>query len=78
MNPEVQTLRTAIYFGLQVEVIHQMESWALIRFGGGKFVVDTTDLVADPDMAAKPIETPELIIEDGDSDCRKWMAACWK
>ena len=78
MNPEVQSLRTATYFGLRVEVIHQMESWTLIRFFGGKFVVDTTDLVVDPEIAAEQIETPDLIIVDGDGDCRKWMAACWK
>jgi hypothetical protein len=65
----------AIYFGLPVEVIHQMESWTLIRFSGAKFVVDTTDLVVDPEMAAEQVETPAPIMVGGEGDSRKRMAA---
>jgi hypothetical protein len=75
MNPEAQSLRMAIYFGLPVEVIHQMESWTLIRFSGAKFVVDTTDLVVDPEMAAEQVETPAPIMVGGEGDSRKRMAA---
>ena len=36
---------TANYFGLLVEVIHQLEQCSLIRFEEREFVVDTGDLV---------------------------------
>jgi hypothetical protein len=76
MNPEAQSLRMAIYFGLPVEVIHQMESWTLIRFSGAKFVVDTTDLVVDPEMAAEQVETPAPIMVGGEGDSGKeWQLA---
>jgi hypothetical protein len=34
----------ARYFGLNVEVLCQMESYSLIRFQGTEFVVETADL----------------------------------
>jgi hypothetical protein len=36
---------TANYFGLLVEVIHQLEQCSLIQFEEREFVVDTGDLV---------------------------------
>jgi hypothetical protein len=45
---ETTRTETADYFGLQVEVICQMEHCALVRFGDRKFVVDAADLSAVP------------------------------
>ena len=38
------TVSMANYFGLEVEVICQMDNCSLIRFGNRDFVVETQDL----------------------------------
>ncbi len=37
---------TGRYFGLEVEVIHRMKSYSLIRFRGRVFIVDSADLLS--------------------------------
>ena len=46
-NPATSTatFETAIYFGIEVEVISQMEHCSLIHYGDLTVVVDTVDLV---------------------------------
>ena len=39
------TIQTAIYFGIEVVVISQMEHCSLIHYGDLTVVVDTADLV---------------------------------
>ena len=44
MNPR-ENKTTADYYGLQVEIITQMDQCSLIRFHGREFIVDSADLV---------------------------------
>jgi len=46
-NPAVSTatIETAVYFGIEVEVISQMEHCSLIHYGDLTVVVETADLV---------------------------------
>jgi hypothetical protein len=46
-NPATSTatIETAIYFGIEVDIISQMEHCSLIHYGDLTVVVDTTDLV---------------------------------
>jgi len=44
MNP-TGNKTTAEYYGLQVEIISQMDHCSLIRFHGREFIVDSADLV---------------------------------
>ena len=44
MNPTADKT-TADYYGLQVEIISQMEHCCLIRFQGRELIVDSADLV---------------------------------
>ena len=37
--------QTAVYFGIEVEVVSQMDHCSLIRYGHLTVVVDTADLV---------------------------------
>jgi hypothetical protein len=36
---------TAVYFGLEVEVLIELQNYSLIQFQGREFIVETTDLV---------------------------------
>lgn len=36
---------TAVYFGIEVEVLIQLQNYSLIQFQGQEFIVETTDLV---------------------------------
>ncbi|MGH9426658.1 MAG: hypothetical protein ACRD2L_10215 [Terriglobia bacterium] len=46
-NPAASTatIETAIYFGIEVEVVSKMEYCSLIHYGDLTVVVDTADLV---------------------------------
>jgi hypothetical protein len=46
-NPATSTatIETAIYFGIEVDIISQMEHCSLIHYGDLTVVVDTVDLV---------------------------------
>jgi len=38
-------VQSAVYFGIEIEVLAQMEHCSLIQYGDLKIVVDTSDLV---------------------------------
>lgn len=46
-NPatSTSTVDTAVYFGIEVDIISQMEHCSLIHYGDLTVVVDTADLV---------------------------------
>jgi hypothetical protein len=44
---EIPETRRASYFGLQVEVVEQMNDYSLIRYGTRQMVVTTEDLSAE-------------------------------
>jgi len=46
------TIETAIYFGIEVAIISQMEHCSLIHYGDLTVVVETTDLVFGKAMKA--------------------------
>ena len=53
-NPAASTImrETVSYFGIEVEVVSQMEHCSLIHYGDLTVVVDTTDLVFGKAMKA--------------------------
>jgi hypothetical protein len=56
MNTNTENLSRTFYFGLSVEVVHQMETCSLVRFSGHDSIVDTDDLV--PDQRTQPCPEP--------------------
>jgi hypothetical protein len=77
MSPDLTPRRTAMYFGLRVEVLSEIEQYALIRFCCGNLVVETKDLLADPEMVLEQrIHACSPSHANPIRDCQRARAAC--